>query len=240
MLRIPRAFTLRRSSATRSLSSGQTPTFFQQNEPSLNSQSVYTLPLQTAPLASVTGSTYSTLSFSNDSSAPHPYYHLQPCEHTNFMIQAQGKVENQASPLGPLDLMASDHAMQDSLTTYADSLKSHGISDHSLSLPYIHKYGKILGHPNVYQSALAAEQNPPTLVLYDGQGRRLDAIAYSSSYHKLMSLGQASGAVAYGYRPKDEKFLDKVVKDVVETDRSKFYEDFYKKGSEYKGKKIIF
>lgn len=217
------------------------PTFFQQNEAQINSQSIYTIPLQTAPLASVSGTNYSKIhSSSNELPVPHPNYHLQACDHPEFLINAQGDVRNQTLPLGPLDLYSSDPALKDSLNFYAKSLEKNDIKDNNLSIPYVKAYGKLLGHPLIFQSSLAAEQTPPTLVLYDSQGRRLDSVAYSPSYHKLMSFGQASGAVAYGFLPRSEKFVDEILNDILVEDRTKTFEHFYEKAAQNKGKIVIF
>ncbi|RVT84266.1 DNA alkylation response protein [Rhodobacteraceae bacterium CCMM004] len=95
------------------------------------------------------------------------------------------EVTNQPPVRGDVDLWARDPVLR----TYAGGGDGATLARH----------GAELGRAVWAETAREAERPGPELRLFDAGGRRLDEIAYSDAYHRLIALGLGAGYAASGW-----------------------------------------
>jgi putative acyl-CoA dehydrogenase len=89
------------------------------------------------------------------------------------------EVTNQPPPMGDRDLWTADPV----LTTHAAEAEAAGL-------------GAVLGRAEVARWGREANRRLPELHLFDAGGRRLDEVAFTDAYHRLMALGLEAGYAA--------------------------------------------
>ncbi len=98
-------------------------------------------------------------------------------------------VENTPSPLAPYDAYATDTPLREALHR-----EGAGWAEAEVA-----KYGPVVGGEMV-ELGFAANQNRPTLKLFDRYGHRLDEVEFHPAYHRLMELGIAHGVPSFAWR----------------------------------------
>jgi putative acyl-CoA dehydrogenase len=92
-------------------------------------------------------------------------------------------VENQPPERGDVDLWAGDRVLR-------DALERAGGAAHAGRLAAL---GAELGLAQTRADGRRANRLAPELRVFDRGGRRIDEVAFDSSYHRLMALGVAAG-----------------------------------------------
>ena len=98
-------------------------------------------------------------------------------------------VENQAPPLAPYDLWASDRALQEAVKR-----EGGGWGEPSLAA-----YGPVAGG-ELMELGFAANENKPRLKTFDRYGNRIDEVEFHPAWHRIMQLNMAHGVHAFGWR----------------------------------------
>ena len=93
------------------------------------------------------------------------------------------EVANQPPDLPALDLYAGDRPMRDAVE------REGGGWAHAR----LHAMGAECGSEQAQTWGVDAERNPPQLVTFDRQGRRVDEVAFHPAYHALMDLSMRHG-----------------------------------------------
>jgi len=98
-------------------------------------------------------------------------------------------VENQAPPLAPYDLWATDRALREALAR-----EGGGWAQGALAA-----YGPVAGG-ELMELGFAANENKPKLKLFDRYGHRLDEVEFHPAWHRIMQLNVAHAVHAFGWR----------------------------------------
>ena len=98
-------------------------------------------------------------------------------------------VDNQAPPLAPYDLWATDRALQ-------EAVKREG---GGWGEPQLKAYGPVAGG-ELMELGFAANENKPRLKLFDRYGNRLDEVEFHPAWHRILQLNMAHGVHAFGWR----------------------------------------
>ena len=98
-------------------------------------------------------------------------------------------VDNQAPPLAPYDLWASDPALREAVERLGGGWGASPLAE----------YGPVAGG-ELMALGFAANENKPKLKLYDRYGHRLDEVEFHPSYHRTMALNMAHAVHAFGWR----------------------------------------
>lgn len=108
------------------------------------------------------------------------------------------QVTNQAKPLLPIPLWASDPALSEAVSLWGrdeeDALKS---------------FASRVGECEVVEWGWQANQNPPKLHTHDRFGHRVDEVEYHPAYHQLMSIGIDSETSSAPWTERSEGSLPK-------------------------------
>jgi len=103
---------------------------------------------------------------------------------------ATHQVSNQPSPLGDIDLYASDTALKGAVRVAGSAAHDDALS----------AFGTKCGAFETQEWARQAQENPPRLRSFDRYGHRLDEVEFHPAYHQLMALGLDSGLSAAAWR----------------------------------------
>jgi putative acyl-CoA dehydrogenase len=98
-------------------------------------------------------------------------------------------VENQAPPLAPYDLWATDRALQEAVRR-----EGGGWGERELAA-----YGPVAGG-ELMELGFAANENKPKLKTFDRYGHRIDEVDFHPAWHRIMQLNMAHGVHAFGWR----------------------------------------
>jgi len=98
-------------------------------------------------------------------------------------------VENQAPPLAPYDLWASDRALREAVAR-----EGGGWAEGALAA-----YGPVAGG-ELMELGFAANENRPRLKAFDRYGHRLDDVEFHPAWHRIMQLNMAHAVHAFGWR----------------------------------------
>jgi putative acyl-CoA dehydrogenase len=98
-------------------------------------------------------------------------------------------VENQAPPLAPYDLWATDPALRETVER-----EGGGWARAQLAA-----YGPVAGG-ELMELGFAANENRPKLRSFDRYGHRLDDVEFHPAWHRIMQLNMAHGVHAFGWR----------------------------------------
>jgi putative acyl-CoA dehydrogenase len=90
---------------------------------------------------------------------------------------------NQSPPLQGYDLFAADRALAEAVVREGAGWAREGLSD----------FGRRLGSPEVIETGVLAERNPPKLEAFDRWGRRRDEVEFHPAWHELMRLAVGEG-----------------------------------------------
>jgi putative acyl-CoA dehydrogenase len=93
------------------------------------------------------------------------------------------EVLNQAAPLEPYDLLATDPVL-------ADAVRREG---GAWGLDEIADWGRRIGTPEVAALAVAANRNEPMLITHDRYGYRSDIVEFHPAWHELLDLSVSDG-----------------------------------------------
>jgi putative acyl-CoA dehydrogenase len=96
------------------------------------------------------------------------------------------EVFNQASPFADVNLFDCDPALQ-------EALKREGAG---WALPSLSRLGAMLGAADILDLGRQANANPPKLVNFDRNGRRIDEVEFHPAWHELMALMIGAGVHA--------------------------------------------
>src|SRR5690349_5272028 len=98
-------------------------------------------------------------------------------------------VENQAPPLAPYDLWATDRALQEAVK------REGGIwAERELAA-----YGPVAGG-ELMELGFAANENKPKLKAFDRYGHRIDEVEFHPAWHRIMQLNMFHAVHAFGWR----------------------------------------
>lgn len=102
-------------------------------------------------------------------------------------------VENQAQPLGDLnlyrdDLMLSAHVRAALAAAGPEALETQDA--------HLAQYGARVGREEVRDLGRQANEQPPKLHAFDRYGRRIDEVEFHPAYHQLMHIGLEAGVSA--------------------------------------------
>ena len=98
-------------------------------------------------------------------------------------------VENQAPPLAPYDLWASDPALRAAVAREGGDWGG----------PALTAYGPVAGG-ELMELGFAANENKPKLRAFDRYGNRLDEVEFHPAYHRILQLNMAHAVHAFGWR----------------------------------------
>ena len=98
-------------------------------------------------------------------------------------------VENQAPPLAPYDLWATDRALQEAVRR-----EGGGWGERELAA-----YGPVAGG-ELMELGFAANENKPKLKAFDRYGHRIDEVEFHPAWHRIMQINMAHGVHAFGWR----------------------------------------
>ncbi|WP_158967948.1 acyl-CoA dehydrogenase family protein [Chachezhania sediminis] len=112
------------------------------------------------------------------------------------------EVANQPPMPAGRDLWASDRALRDAVTAALAAGSDDADRDPGQRLAALAAAGALYGSEETHVAAEDARRDRPRLKLFDRSGRRLDEVAFSPSYHRLMELGVRLG---YAAKPWDGK-----------------------------------
>jgi putative acyl-CoA dehydrogenase len=98
-------------------------------------------------------------------------------------------VENQAPPLAPYDLWATDRALREALQR-----EGGGWGE-----PQLAAYGPVAGG-ELMELGFAANENKPKLKAFDRYGQRLDEVEFHPAWHRIMQVNMAHAVHAFGWR----------------------------------------
>lgn len=90
---------------------------------------------------------------------------------------------NQAPPFEDVNLYATDRALREAVAREGGG----GAAE------WLAKAGARAGGREALELARLANDNPPTLRLFDASGRRLDQVEFHPAYHRLMGMSAAEG-----------------------------------------------
>ena len=93
------------------------------------------------------------------------------------------EVLNQPPPLGDLDLLALDSALQESLVREGAEW----------ALAQTSRYGKLIGSAEMQRAGALANENTPKLHTHDRYGHRIDEVEFHPSWHTLMRAAVEAG-----------------------------------------------
>jgi len=99
------------------------------------------------------------------------------------------RVENQAPPLAPYDLWASDTALR-------EAVKREGGAWGEAALA---AYGPVAGG-EIMELGFAANENRPKLKTFDRYGHRIDEVEFHPAWHRIMALNMQHGVHAFAWR----------------------------------------
>src|SRR5690606_21773897 len=99
------------------------------------------------------------------------------------------RVENQAPPLGDVDLYATDLPLR-------EALRRHG---GGWAEARVQALAQELGSERVQELGELANRYPPELRVFDRCGQRIDEVRYHPAYRALMELGITHGLPAIGW-----------------------------------------
>lgn len=105
------------------------------------------------------------------------------------------EVMNQATILENFNAFSSNRRLQECLHKYHTSPQR--ITDDVKALG---EYGRFVGSADAMNDAYLANHNPPVFTPFDRQGRRIDAVTFHESYHRLLSTAMASSVPSLAYR----------------------------------------
>jgi len=94
------------------------------------------------------------------------------------------EVFNQAAPFADVNLFACDQALQEALVREGGGFAADELCE----------LGATLGSAEVLDLARQANANPPRLVNFDRNGRRIDEVEFHPAWHRLMELLIGAGA----------------------------------------------
>lgn len=96
--------------------------------------------------------------------------------------ETRSVTDNQATPLEPYNLYATDPVLHDALVREgADETDS------------LHAFGARVGSSEVFGWGFDANKHVPELVTHDRVGNRIDEVVYHPSYHSLLGLSISEG-----------------------------------------------
>jgi putative acyl-CoA dehydrogenase len=102
-------------------------------------------------------------------------------------------VENQAPPLAPYDLWATDVALREAVQR-----EGGGWARESLAA-----YGPVAGG-ELMDLGFAANENRPKLKAFDRYGHRIDEVEFHPAWHRIMQLNMSHAVHAFGWRHQDK------------------------------------
>ena len=92
-------------------------------------------------------------------------------------------VLNQVPPLSDIDLFAGDAPLKDAV------IRSGG----QWGVESLHEFGTRIGSAEMFEHARLANENRPTLRIFDRLGHRINAVEFHPSYHVLMATSMEAG-----------------------------------------------
>jgi putative acyl-CoA dehydrogenase len=98
-------------------------------------------------------------------------------------------VENQAPPLAPYDLWATDRALREAVQR-----EGGGWGE-----PQLSAYGPVAGG-ELMELGFAANENKPKLKTFDRYGNRIDEVEFHPAWHRTLQLNMAHAVHAFGWR----------------------------------------
>src|SRR5262249_47195644 len=98
-------------------------------------------------------------------------------------------VENQAPPLAPYDLWATDAPLREAMER-----EGGGWARDELA-----RIGPIVGEV-LWTAGFLANENPPRLRTHDARGQRIDEVEFHPAYHTALGLGVAHGVSGFAWR----------------------------------------
>jgi putative acyl-CoA dehydrogenase len=98
-------------------------------------------------------------------------------------------VENQAPPLAPYDLWASDRALREAVAR-----EGGGWGERELAA-----YGPVAGG-ELMELGFAANEHAPMLKAFDRYGHRIDEVEFHPAWHRILQLNMAHAVHAFGWR----------------------------------------
>jgi putative acyl-CoA dehydrogenase len=100
------------------------------------------------------------------------------------------EVTNQSPPFIDVDLYSSDQALQDAVAANGGGAEA----------PALTAFGRRWGAAGMFDLACEANENPPTLKLFDARGFRSDVVAFHPAYHNFMTESVAAGLASSTWR----------------------------------------
>jgi putative acyl-CoA dehydrogenase len=97
--------------------------------------------------------------------------------------QSTHEVFNQPPNFSDVNLYDGDEALRDALGRTAPRTDAR----------LFHGFGAIAGSAAMAEAARLANDNPPTLRLFDAQGHRIDRVEFHPAYHELMATSTRAG-----------------------------------------------
>lgn len=102
-------------------------------------------------------------------------------------------VVNQATPLAPYDMYATDRALQEGL------LREGG----GFAVEQVAKLGPVAGG-ELMALGFSANEQRPRFRPFDAYGHRIDEVEFHPAYHRIMELAVAHGVPSFAWRNQDK------------------------------------
>ncbi|MDR3418194.1 MAG: isovaleryl-CoA dehydrogenase [Nevskia sp.] len=102
------------------------------------------------------------------------------------------EVTNQAPPLAPYDVYATDHALREALQREGGGWAEKEVA----------AFGPVAGG-ELMQLGFTANENKPKFKPFDRYGNCIDEVEFHPAYHRIMELGVAHGIPSFGWRHAD-------------------------------------
>ncbi len=106
------------------------------------------------------------------------------------------QISNQPEPLGEIALFA-DPALRGAVeSAYARLRRLYAPTQAAQlheQIAHMEAFGKTIGRQDVRDLGRQADENPPKLHTFNGQGQRIDEVEFHPAYHQLMKLGLENG-----------------------------------------------
>jgi len=102
-------------------------------------------------------------------------------------------VENQAPPLAPYDLWATDAALREAVQREGGGWAREALAG----------YGPVAGD-ELMELGFTANENRPKLKAFDRYGNRIDEVEFHPAWHRIMQLNMAHAVHAFGWRNEDK------------------------------------